>query len=97
MLKPLKDKVIIKKIVKKNDSMLELPDSFIENSKEAVVVAVGKGRRMSDGKIKKLEVKVGDIIIYDARIIHEVEDNGEKLMIIREGDILAIIGKDKKK
>ena len=92
-LKPLRDRIVVKQIEaqEKTKSGLVLPDSAKEKPQEAKVLAVGPGRLLDDGAVKKLEVKNGDRVLYGKYSGTEVTIDGEDYLILREEDILAVV------
>ena len=69
-----------------------LPDTAKEKPQEGEVVAVGGGRVTDDGKKIPMELKVGDKIIYSKYAGTEYSESGKEYLIVRESDILAIVG-----
>jgi chaperonin GroES len=94
-LKPLGDRVIVKAMEaeEKTKGGIILPDTAKEKPIEGTIVAAGPGRVSDDGKIIKMEVKVGDKILYGKYSGTEVTVEGEEYLIMRESDIFAIIEK----
>ncbi|WP_017729431.1 co-chaperone GroES [Halalkalibacterium ligniniphilum] len=94
MLKPLGDRVIIEQVEseEKTASGIVLPDSAKEKPQEGKIVAVGTGRVTDNGERIALEVKEGDSIIFSKYAGTEVKYDGKEYLILRESDILAIIG-----
>ena len=92
-LKPLYDRVVVKKVEmeQKTAGGIILPDTAKEESQIGDVIAVGEGKLLENGEIRPLKVKVGDKVLYSKYAGNEVEIDGEKLLIIREEDILAIV------
>jgi len=92
-LKPLGDRLVIKAQdpSDKTKSGLVLPESAKEKPQEGKVVAVGSGRLLDDGTIKKLEVKSGDKVLYGKYSGTEVRVQDEDYLILREEDVLAIV------
>ena len=92
-IKPLYDRVVVKKVEmeQKTAGGIILPDTAKEESQMGEVVAVGEGRLLENGEIRPLKVKEGDKVLYSKYAGNEVELDGEKLLIIREEDILAIV------
>jgi chaperonin GroES len=91
-LKPLGDRVVIKKIEAEETtkSGIVLPGSAKEKPQMAEVVAVGPGG-IVDGKEVKMEVKVGDKVIFSKYAGNEVKIDGQEYTILRQSDILAIV------
>ncbi|SES24037.1 chaperonin GroES [Gracilibacillus ureilyticus] len=94
MLKPLGDRVIIEVVEQeeKTASGIVLPDSAKEKPQEGKVVAVGSGRVTENGEKVALEVKEGETVIYSKFAGTEVKYEGKEYLILRENDILAIVG-----
>ncbi len=94
LLKPLGDRIIIEQIQseEKTASGIVLPDSAQEKPQEGKVVAVGTGRVTENGEKVALEVKEGDSIIFSKYAGTEVKYEGTDYLILRESDVLAIIG-----
>jgi chaperonin GroES len=93
-LKPLADRVIVKpaEALEVSKGGIILPDTAKEKPIEGTIVAVGPGKVGDDGKIAKLEVKVGDKVLYGKYSGTEVQVEGVDYLIMRESDIFAIIG-----
>ncbi|KGR76884.1 MULTISPECIES: co-chaperone GroES [Ureibacillus] len=94
MLRPLGDRIIIElvEVEEKTASGLVLPDSAKEKPSQGKVVAVGTGRVLDNGTRVELEVKEGDTIIFSKYSGTEVKYEGNEYLILRESDILAVIG-----
>jgi len=93
-IKPLGDRVLVKPLEEKEISKggIIIPDSAKEKPQEAEVVALGTGKRDDDGKHVEFTVKVGDKILVSKYGGTEVKVEGESYTIMREDDILGIIG-----
>ena len=93
-LKPLGDRIVVKPLEaqEKTKSGLVLPDTAKEKPQEAKVIAVGPGRLLDDGAIKALDVKNGDRVLYGKYSGSEVSIEGTDYLILREEDVLAIVG-----
>jgi chaperonin GroES len=94
LLKPLGDRVVIELVQseEKTASGIVLPDTAKEKPQEGKVVAVGTGRVLDSGERVAPEVKVGDRIIFSKYAGTEVKYEGKEYLILRESDILAVIG-----
>jgi len=94
VLKPLGDRVVIELVEseEKTASGIVLPDTAKEKPQEGKVVAVGTGRVLDSGERVALEVKEGDRIIFSKYAGTEVKYEGTEYLILRESDILAVIG-----
>jgi chaperonin GroES len=94
-IQPLADRVVVRPIEREEVTKggIVLPDTAKEKPQEGEVLAVGQGRLSEDGKRIPMDVKAGDIVIYAKYGGTEIKVNDEKLMILRESDILAKKGK----
>jgi len=92
-IKPLSDRVVIKPIEpeEKQQGGIIIPDTAKEKPQEGEVVAVGPGRTNDSGETVKLEVKVGDRVLYGKYSGTEVTVDNVEYLIVRESDILAIV------
>ena len=93
-LQPLADRIIVKPLEaeEKTKGGIVLPDTAKEKPQEGEVVAVGKGKKLEDGGVQALEVKVGDRILYGKYSGTEVSiKDGKEYLIMREEDVLAIV------
>jgi chaperonin GroES len=92
-LKPLGDRVVVKALEaqEKTKGGLVLPDTAKEKPQEGKIVAVGTGRLLDDGSVKKLELKAGDRILYGKYSGTEITLEGEDYLILREDDVLAVV------
>jgi chaperonin GroES len=95
LLRPLGDRVVIElvELEEKTASGIVLPDTAKEKPQEGKVVAVGTGRVLDSGERVALEVSVGDRIIFSKYAGTEVKYEGTEYLVVRENDILAVIGK----
>ena len=90
--RPLNDRVLIKRIEgeTKTAGGLFIPDSAKEKPQEAVVIAVGEGKHLENGKVKKLDVKAGDRVYFRKYAGNEITLEGTEHIILREDEILAV-------
>lgn len=90
-MEPLADRVVIRPTEKEEITKggIILPDTVKEKPQDGLVVAVGPGKLADDGKRVKLEVKVGDNVIYAKYAGTEIKVDDEELIVVRESDILA--------
>ena len=91
-IRPLHDRILVKRIDEEETTKggIIIPDTAKEKPSEGKVVAVGAGKIQDDGKVRSLDVKKGDRILFSKYAGTEVELEGEEHLIIREDDILAI-------
>ena len=94
MLRPLGDRIIIELIEaeEKTASGIVLPDSAKEKPQEGKIVAIGTGRVLENGTRVELDVKEGDRIIFSKYAGTEVKYENNDYLILRESDVLAVIG-----
>ncbi len=94
-LKPLDDRVVVKQgeAEERTAGGIVLPDTAKEKPQRGNVVAVGPGKMLDSGNRGTLSVKVGDEVFYAKYSGSDVEVNGDKYVILRENDILAVIEK----
>ena len=93
-MQPLGDRVLVHPIEEKETKKggIIIPDTAKEKPQEGEVVAAGTGARAEDGKITPLDVKAGDRILFGKWSGTEVKVDGQDLLIMKESDILGIIG-----
>ncbi len=92
-IRPLHDRVLVKRVKEeqKTKGGIVIPDTAKEKPMEGEVVAVGNGKVREDGGVRKLEVKKGDRVLFGKYSGTEIKLGSEELLMMREGDILAII------
>jgi chaperonin GroES len=92
--RPLHDRVLVRRVEAeaKTAGGIIIPDSAKEKPQEGEVVAVGAGSKAEDGKVTPLDVKAGDKILFGKWSGTEVKIDGEDLLIMKESDILGIVG-----
>ena len=94
-IQPLADRVLVKRLDEEEEQKVGgiiIPDTAKEKPQEAEIVAVGPGGRSDDGERIPLEVKEGDKVLIGKYSGTEVKIEGEEYLIMREDDILAIVG-----
>lgn len=94
-IRPLYDRIVVKRIEETETVKggIIIPDSAKEKPQEAEVAAVGKGKRLDDGKLVPLEVQVGDRILFGKYSGNEIKIDGEEYLILREDEILGVLVK----
>ena len=92
--RPLHDRVLVKRIEQdeKTKGGIIIPDTAKEKPMEGKIVAVGSGTRNEDGSITPLDVKKGDKVLFGKWSGTEVSIDGDELIIMKESDLLGIIG-----
>jgi chaperonin GroES len=94
-IRPLQDRLIVKRVAEENKTKggIIIPDSAKEKPLEGKVIAVGNGKVLEDGKVRPLDVKAGDTILFSKYAGTEVKIEGEDHLILREEDVLGVIEK----
>lgn len=97
--RPLHDRVLVKRVKEEEKTRggIIIPETAQEKPQEGEVVAVGPGARDEDGEYIKLDVSVGDRILFGKWSGTEVKVDGEELLIMKESDILGVIEEKKAK
>jgi chaperonin GroES len=93
-IRPLYDRVVVKRIENQEGTTsggLFIPDSAKEKPQEGEVAAVGKGKRLENGKLVDLDVRVGDRILFGKYSGNDIKLEGNEYMIMREDEILGIL------
>ncbi len=92
-IRPLQDRIIVKRVQEeeKTKGGILIPDTAKEKPIEGKVIAVGNGKVQEDGKVRPLDVKKGDRILFSKYAGTEVKIDGEEHLIMREEDILGVI------
>ena len=92
--RPLHDRVLVRRVEAEEKSAggIIIPDTAKEKPQEGEIIAVGSGARDEAGKLVPLDVKAGDRILFGKWSGTEVKLNGEDLLIMKESDIMGIIG-----
>ncbi len=94
-LRPLHDRVIVKRLEeeRKTASGIVIPDTVAEKPDQGEILAVGNGKVGDDGKVRPLDVKVGDRVLFGKYSGQVVKVDGEELLVMREEDIMAVVAK----
>jgi len=93
-VRPLHDRVIVKRVEEETTTPggIVLPGSAAEKPSQGKVLAVGTGKVLDNGTVRALEVKVGDKVLFGKYSGNEVKVDGEDLIVMREEDIMGILG-----
>jgi chaperonin GroES len=93
-IRPLADRVVVKrtKEEEKTKGGIIIPDTAKEKPVEGLVIAVGNGKPTKDGKIRPLDVKAGDRVLFGKYSGTEVKLDGEEHVLLREDDLLGVFG-----
>jgi chaperonin GroES len=92
--RPLHDRVFVKRIdaEEKTKGGIIIPDTAKEKPQEGQVIAIGPGGRDENGKLTPLDVKEGDKVLFGKWSGTEVKIDGKELLIMKESDIMGVIG-----
>jgi len=92
-IRPLHDRVVVKRMEEERTSAggIVIPDSAAEKPMKGEVVAVGNGKVNDAGEVRKLDVKVGDQVLFGKYSGTEIKIDGDDVLIMREEDILGVI------
>jgi len=91
--RPLHDRLLVKRVEaeEKSKGGIIIPDSAKEKPIEGMVIAVGNGKVLDDGKTRKLEVKAGDRVLFGKYSGTEIKIEGEEHVILREDEVLGVV------
>src|SRR5882672_9577260 len=92
-IRPLYDRIVVKRVEDKEvmQGGLYIPDTAKEKPQEGEVVAVGKGKRLEDGKVIPLDVQAGDRILFGKYSGSDIKLDGQEYLIMREDEVLGIL------
>lgn len=93
-IRPLYDRLVVRRIENQEDTVLNgiiIPDSAKEKPQEAEVMAAGRGKRLEDGTVVPLDVKVGDRILFGKYSGSDIKIDGQEYLILREDEVLGIL------
>lgn len=95
-IRPLYDRIVVKRLEEQEQKVggLYIPDTAKEKPQEGEVVAVGKGKRLDDGKLIPLDVAVGDRILFGKYSGSDIKMDGNEYLIMREDEVLGVITKN---
>ena len=93
-IKPLADRVVVEPLEETEEMRcgLYIPDTAKEKPQQGTVVAVGPGRRTDKGDLIKVEIEVGNRVLYGKYSGTEVSVDGNDYLIVKESDVLAVLG-----
>jgi len=94
-IKPLGDRILVQAIEEEEvrKGSIIIPDSAKEKPVEATVVAVGNGKVLEDGKVRPLDIKAGDVVLFGKYSGTEIKIDGEEHLILREEEVLGVVEK----
>jgi chaperonin GroES len=92
-IRPLQDRVVVKRKEEETKSAggIVIPGSAAEKPSQGVVVAIGPGRYMEDGSVRKVDLKVGDKVIFGKYASNTIKVDDEELLILAEGEIYGVL------
>jgi chaperonin GroES len=92
-IRPLQDRIIVKRIQEeeKTKGGIIIPDSAKEKPIEGKVIAAGNGKVLEDGKVRPLDIKAGDRVLFSKYAGTELKLDGDEVLIMREEDVLGVI------
>ncbi len=92
-IRPLQDRIIVRRLEgeEKTKGGIIIPDTAKEKPIEGKVIAVGNGKVLEDGKVRPLDIKAGDRVLFSKYAGTEIKLDGEEHLIMREEDILGVI------
>ena len=92
-IRPLHDRVIVKRVEAERTtaSGIVIPDSAGEKPDQGQVLAVGNGKKLENGEVRGLDVKVGDRVLFGKYSGQTVKVDGEELLVMREEDIMGVV------
>ena len=92
-IKPLSDKILVQRLEAESKTAggIVIPDAAKEKPQTGKVIAVGKGRILDDGKLRPMQVKKGDKVLFTSYAGTEIKIDGKEHLIMDESDIMAII------
>ena len=92
--RPLHDRVVVKRLEgeEKTKGGIIIPDNAKEKPSEGMIIAVGPGGRDESGKLTPMDVKKGDKVLFGKWSGTEVKIDGQELLIMKESDIMGIVG-----
>jgi len=91
-LRPLHDRAIVRRTEEERTSAggIVIPDSATEKPSRGEVLAVGSGKRLDNGELAALDIKVGDQVLFGKYAGTEIKVDGEELLVMNESDIMAV-------
>jgi len=92
-IRPLYDRLVVRRIEQKESIQngIIIPDTAKEKPQEAEVMAVGRGKRLEDGSVVSLDVKVGDRILFGKYSGSDIKLDGQEYLILREDEVLGVL------
>lgn len=95
-IRPLHDRVVVRRIEEDRTSRggIVIPDTAVEKPIKGEVIAVGNGRILESGRVRALDIKARDKVLFGKYAGTEVKIDGEELLVMKEDDVMAVIESD---
>ncbi len=92
-MRPLHDRVVVRRTEDERTSPggIVIPDTATEKPMKGEVLAIGNGKKLDNGEVRGLDVKVGDAVLFGKYSGTEVKIDGEDILVMREDDIMAVL------
>ncbi|MDH5737076.1 MAG: co-chaperone GroES [Gammaproteobacteria bacterium] len=92
-IRPLQDRVVVRRTEEENKSKggIVIPDSATEKPSQGEVLAVGPGKKLDNGSVQTVDLKVGDKVLFGQYAGNTVKIDGEELLIMNEGEVFGVI------
>ena len=92
-IRPLHDRVVVKRVdaERTTASGIVIPDSAGEKPDQGLVMAIGNGKKLDNGEVRALDVKVGDRVLFGKYSGQTVKVDGQELLVMREEDIMGVV------
>jgi chaperonin GroES len=94
-IRPLHDRIVVRRLEEERKSAggIVIPDNAAEKPDQGEVIAVGNGKILEDGKVRPLDVKVGDRVLFGKYSGTAVKIEGDEFLVMREEDVMGVIAK----
>jgi chaperonin GroES len=94
-IRPLHDRIVVRRLEEERKSAggIVIPDNAAEKPDQGEVIAVGNGKILEDGKVRPLDVKVGDRVLFGKYSGTAVKIEGDEFLVMREDDVMGVIAK----
>lgn len=92
-IRPLQDRVVVKALEQetKTASGIVIPDSAAEKPQQGEIVAVGPGKKLDDGSLQKVDVQVGDRVVFGQYAGNKIKVDGQEWLIMNESEIFGVV------
>jgi len=94
-IRPLHDRIVVRRLEEERKSAggIVIPDNAAEKPDQGEIIAVGNGKILEDGKVRPLDVKVGDRVLFGKYSGTAVKIEGDEFLVMREEDVMGVIAK----